>query len=134
MNAQATPIRVLIVEDETSIARSCVRTLTAMGYQVEAAEDGRTAERSLGVKEYDLYILDIRTPGMSGMELYQEMQKNYPALTGRVLFTSGDTLSVGIKQFLEDNGRPYLAKPFTPGELRSFVSKSIGRPELVAST
>jgi DNA-binding response OmpR family regulator len=127
------PIRVLVVEDEPTIARVCIRTLTAQGYQVEVAEDGRKAERTFGVKEFDLYILDIRTPEINGMELYQEMRKNYPSLTGRVLFTSGDTLSVGIREFLEDNGRPYLAKPFTPSELRSLVGQCFGQPELVVS-
>ena len=133
MKTNPNPLSILIVEDEPSIARICARTLSGEGYQVEIAEDGKIAESILGKKEYDLYILDIRTPGMNGMELYQEMKNKYSALASKVLFTTGDTLSSGVKEFLEENGRPYLAKPFTPDELRNFVAMSHSPPKMFSS-
>jgi CheY-like chemotaxis protein len=88
---------------------------------VETAEDGKVAQGTLGKKTYDLYLLDIRTPGMNGIELYADMVANHPDLAGKVVFTTGDTLSGTIHQFLEKTGRPYLAKPFTPKELKDLV-------------
>jgi len=116
---------ILVVEDEPSIARVCARTLAAEGYQVETVVNGRLAQGTLGKKDYDLYIVDIRTPEMNGMELYQAMKKVSRTLAGRVLFTTGDTLSGNIREFLDCTGQPYLAKPFTPDELRGLVRMAL---------
>jgi DNA-binding response OmpR family regulator len=124
---------ILVVEDEPTIVRMWTRTLSGEGYRVDIAEDGKIAEGCLGKEEYDLYILDIRTPRMNGMELHSEMQNKYPELASRVLFTTGDTLSSGVKEFLEENGGPYLAKPFTLNELRSFVGISHNQAKVFLS-
>jgi DNA-binding response OmpR family regulator len=112
---------ILVVEDEPSISRVCVRTLVGEGHHVETVINGKLAEDTLGQKEFDLYIVDIRTPVMNGIELYQEMRETWAPLAERVLFTTGDTLSSNIKKFLDETGRPYLTKPFTPNELRTLV-------------
>jgi DNA-binding response OmpR family regulator len=113
---------ILVVEDEPSIARICMRTLTAEGYKVETVVNGKIARSRLGKEEYDLYIVDVRTPEMNGMELYEEMSKPKFGLANKVLFTTGDVLSHNIKDFLEESGRPCLPKPFTPDELRGVVN------------
>jgi DNA-binding response OmpR family regulator len=116
---------ILVVEDEFGIARICLRVLNAEGFDVEIAANGKIAKNTLGLKEYDLYVVDIRTPEMNGMELYQFMAQEFPGTTKKVLFTTGDTLSSNIKDFLDRSRRPYLAKPFTPDELRSLVKTAL---------
>jgi len=116
------PKNILVVEDEPGIARVCLRVLNSEGFEVEIEANGKTAWETLGQKEYDLYIIDIRTPGMNGIELYRNMLKGFPELADRVLFTTGDTMSSNIKDFLEHTRRPYLAKPFTPDDLRNAVN------------
>jgi DNA-binding response OmpR family regulator len=113
--------KVLVVEDEPTIAKVCVRTLTAEGFDVDIAVNGKIACYWLDKGMYDLCLIDIRTPEMNGMELYQQMQEHYPQMTNRVIFTTGDVINDQVKVFLEETGRPFLAKPFTPEELRSAV-------------
>ncbi|HEX9976835.1 MAG TPA: response regulator [Dehalococcoidales bacterium] len=113
--------RVLVVEDEPLIAKVCVRTLTAEDIEVEIAVNGRIAYSRLNQKLYDLCLVDIRTPEMNGMELYRQLKEECSEMTNRVLFTTGDTISDDVRAFLRETGRPFLAKPFTPTELRSVV-------------
>ena len=113
--------RVLVVEDEPGIAVVCRRILNAEGFQVDIAVNGKAALDALRRNEYDLCLIDIRTPQMSGIELYQHWEIECPETVNKVIFTTGDVLSSNIKEFLEKTKRPFLAKPFTPDELRNIV-------------
>ena len=118
---------ILVVEDEPIIAKVCTRTLSAEGFQVEIVDNGEAALNVLkGKKEFDLCLIDIRTPKMNGTELYHHLEKNYPEMVNKVIFTTGDVLNANIKAFLEKSNRPYLDKPFTPDELRAIARKVLG--------
>jgi DNA-binding response OmpR family regulator len=122
---------VLVVEDEPGIARICVRTLTAEGFQVDIAVDGAIGLDMCRKKNYDLCISDIRTPYMNGIELYQQLEDENPEAVKTFIFTTGDVLSGSIKEFLEETGKLYLPKPFTPEDLRAVVRKA---PVMVLDT
>jgi CheY-like chemotaxis protein len=62
---------------------------------------------------------------MNGKELYLWLQKKYPQLAVRVMFTTGDVMGGDIQRFLEQSGRPFLRKPFTPAELKTIVQVSL---------
>ncbi len=115
---------VLIVEDEPGIAKICQRTLVAEGFQVEIANNGEIGLNMWRNKVYDLCISDIRTPRMSGMELFQRLEVECPGAPKKFIFTTEDVLSSNVKEFLEKSGRPYLSKPFTPENLREVVRKT----------
>jgi CheY-like chemotaxis protein len=117
---------ILVVEDEPIIAQVCSRTLSAEGFQVEVAVNGKIALDILDKKEYDLCIVDIRTPSMSGIQLYEHLEKEHPVMAKRIIFSTGDVLSGNTKEFLEKTQRPYLPKPFTPDELRTIVKTALG--------
>ena len=117
---------ILVVEDEPNIAKVCVRTLNGEGFEVEVAANGKVALDMLHQKEYDLCLIDIRTPAMNGIELYGHLEKSHPVMINRIVFSTGDVLSANIKTFLEKSNRPYLAKPFTPDELRAIVKTNLG--------
>jgi DNA-binding response OmpR family regulator len=115
--------RSLVVEDEPSIARMCIRALGAEGFEVDIAADGKSAQGRLsepGIR-YDLCLIDIRTPGMNGIELYRYLEESGSEMINRVIFTTGDVVNDEIKTFLEETGRPFLPKPFTLDELRSVI-------------
>lgn len=115
--------RSLVVEDEPSIARMCIRALGVEGFEVDVASDSKAAQTKLTQNgdKYDLCLIDIRTPGMNGIELYHYLQKSGSGIINRVIFTTGDIINEEIKTFLEKTGRPFLPKPFTLDELRSVI-------------
>jgi DNA-binding response OmpR family regulator len=115
--------RSLVVEDEPSIARMCIRALGTEGFEVDVASDGKAAQARLSIEGniYDLCLIDIRTPGMNGIELYQYLKETGSEMTNRVIFTTGDIINDEIKAFLKETGQPFLPKPFTLDEFRSVI-------------
>jgi len=118
--------RILVVDDEPVISRVCARTLTTQGFEVDIAVNGEVARDMLGKKDYDLCLIDIRTPVMSGKELYQFILSRRPKLVNGVIFTTGDLADGYTQRFLELTRRPYLPKPFTPNELREVAGEVLG--------
>jgi CheY-like chemotaxis protein len=117
--------RILIVEDEPSICQVCLRALTGDGFEVDIAVNGAIAGKMLGKVNYDLCLIDLRTPIMNGRELYQYIMDEYPNYTGKIIFTTGDVLDEKLASMLKGAKRPYLPKPFTPDELRSVVKEAL---------
>ncbi len=124
--------RSLVVEDEPTIARMCLRALGTEGFEVDIAADGKEAQARLSGNRdsYDLCLIDIRTPGMNGIELYQYLKEIGSETTDRVIFTTGDIINDELKTFLDETGRPFLPKPFTLDELRSVIqaAKALSSP------
>lgn len=118
--------KVLVVDDEPVISHVCKRVLTAMGFEVDVAVDGYMAKSMVNTHEYDLCITDIRTPRMNGLEFYKYLEEAYPNLANRVIFTSGDIMSGNVGAFITSSGKPFLPKPFTPGELKMVVGETVG--------
>jgi DNA-binding response OmpR family regulator len=116
---------ILVVEDEPTICDVCMRVLAGEGHDVDVAADGLVAKGMLAKKDYDLCLVDIRTPVMNGKELYQHIINNNPEMADRVIFTTGDLVDGYTQRFLEMTGRPYLTKPFTPDELRAIVKEAL---------
>ena len=121
--------RILVVEDEPSISQVCLRVLTREGYEVDIAVNGRVAQDMIEEKQYDLCLLDVRTPKMNGQELYEWLQKRYPQLTSRVIFTTGSVMGSATITFVEQTGRPFLPKPFTPNDLKAIVQEALKQIE-----
>ena len=120
-------IKILVVEDEPVISRICSQTLTGGGFEVDIAANGNIAEAMLQKKKYDLVLIDIRTPVMNGKQLYQSIVERHPQVVSRVIFTTGDMLAGDTKTFLEQSGRLFLPKPFTPDELKTIVGEALRR-------
>jgi DNA-binding response OmpR family regulator len=121
-------LRILVVEDEPAISELCRIVLKADGFEVDTALNGRDAQPMIERDDdYDLCLVDIRTPGMNGPELYQWMRETHSQLANKVIFATGDTMGGDTEGFLERAGRPFLPKPFTPGELRAVVRETLGR-------
>jgi len=128
-NPAAGAKRILLVEDEPAISQVCRRVLASEGFEMDTAVNGVEAEDKLREKDYNLIIIDIRTPVMNGKELYQYISEKYPKLVERVIFTTGDVLAEETKGFLEQRGRPFLPKPFTPDNLKAIVKETLRQVE-----
>jgi DNA-binding response OmpR family regulator len=118
-------IKVLVVEDEPSLSSLCWKVLTQEGFYVDIAENGKVAQVMILHQQYDLCLIDIRTPKMSGEELYYWIREEYPALAEGLIFTTGDVLSEDAKRFLDETARPALIKPFLPTDLKKLVKESL---------
>ncbi len=121
--------RILVVEDEPAICDICQRVLTGEGFEIDVAANGEVAQGMLKEKDYTLCLIDIRTPVMNGKALYQSIKEKYPELVKRVIFTTGDVMSMNIESFLKQASRPFLPKPFTPDELRDIVREALKQLE-----
>jgi len=120
--------RILVVEDELAISDICRRVLTSEGFEVDIAVNGKVAQDMIiGEKQYDLCLIDIRTPTMNGKDLYQWLKEKHPQLASGVIFTTGDVMGGDTQNFLEQASRPFLPKPFTPGELKAIMRETFGR-------
>ena len=114
---------ILLVEDEASISKVCSQVLTEMGYRVDIAINARIAQEILDIREYDLCLIDVRTPSMNGIELYEWLTKEHPRQAGRVIFTSGDIYDKETKEQINFSSRPFLPKPFDIKELKAVVEE-----------
>jgi DNA-binding response OmpR family regulator len=119
--------KILVVEDEPTIGRVCSQALTGEGFEVDIAANGSIAERMIEEKKYDVLLIDVRTPVMNGKELYQWINKRHPELANRVIFTTGELLGSATEKFIEQSGRPFMPKPFTPDILKATVKEVIRR-------
>ncbi|MBN1367418.1 MAG: response regulator [Dehalococcoidales bacterium] len=116
--------KVLLLEDEPVICRATGRTLAADGFHVDIAVNGLVAKDKVNNDDnYEFLILDIKTPMMNGMELYDYLLQEHPALADKVIFVTGDSLGAATKTFLDRVQRPCLDKPYTPTQLRTIIQE-----------
>ena len=106
-------LRILVTDDEPNIRQAIERYLTSQGHSVATAGSGREA---LGMVEggdtFDVVLLDMRMPDISGQLIFEQWTRERPELTQRVIFLTGDIVSTDLQDFLTRTGRPYLPKPF----------------------
>ena len=124
-NIGADARRILLVEDEPAICDLCQRVLTGEGFEVDIAVNGKVAQDMIEEKQYDLFLFDIKLPVMNGRELYQWLKEKHPKQISKVIFTSGSVLGEDTQLFIEQTGRPFLPKPFTPDELKAIVRENL---------
>lgn len=119
--------RILIVEDELVIRNICRAVLGAEGFAVHVTADCRAAQEMINRYHYDLFLIDILIPEMSGKQLYQWLLENHPELANKVVFCTGLAMIGNIKKFLEQSGRPVLRKPFSVDELLNIIQGTLRR-------
>ncbi len=122
---RCTPL--LLVEDEPSVMAYVRTALERSGYVVACATNGERAIEMAKVGEFIGVISDMRTPGsVNGADLYDWLHLHRPALAGRMLFITGDTVNEETAKALERTGAPYIEKPFRVQQLLAMVKTVIG--------
>jgi len=104
--------RILIVDDEPSLRQTLARVLQRAGFDATTAESGEQALAFLATTDYDLVYLDIRLPGLGGLEVLKGMQARYPAMPV-VLFTAQPDVHSALEA-LRCGAADYLLKPLKP--------------------
>jgi CheY-like chemotaxis protein len=118
--------KVLLLEDEPVISRVLTRYLTIEGFEVDVAANGLIAKEKIDVNEkYDLLILDIKTPVISGIQLFEHLEQEHPDLKNKVIFATGDNLNTDTQVFLERVKRPQILKPYTTTQIKELILQTI---------
>lgn len=120
--------RILVVDDEPALRRTLERALGSMGYDVVSVGDPHLAYELLDAAEYDLVVLDIHMPQMSGDTLAIALLRRWPKLVGRVLLMSGDPWALRADWPEELRRCPLLVKPFTLDGLAALVRTTLAAP------
>jgi two-component system copper resistance phosphate regulon response regulator CusR len=108
-------MRVLLVEDEKKVADIIVRGLKAERYAVDVHHDGQGAWEAANTYDYDLIILDLMLPGLTGTEILEKVRRKNQHVPILIL-TARDSMADKIKNF-ETGADDYLTKPFAFAEL-----------------
>ena len=116
--------KILIVEDEESIADLEKDYLELSGFQVEVANDGETGLKKALDDDYDLYILDLMLPGIDGFDICRQIRdvKNTP-----IILVSAKKDDIDKIRGLGLGADDYMTKPFSPSELVARVKAHMAR-------
>ena len=123
--------KILVVDDDSAVRNLIQRFLLQQNYQVESAEDGKTALAIFEQFNPDLVILDVNLPDALGFNLCQEMQNRSGVFV--LLLTSRTDEADKIRGF-STGADDYLTKPFGLGELEVRVAAILRRQRVVANT
>jgi DNA-binding NtrC family response regulator len=120
--------RILVVDDELSIRVSLGDLLKRDGYQVEVAESAESALEMLKTQSFDLLVVDIKMPGMDGLEMLERVKEDDPDTTV-VMMTAYGSIDSAVHA-MQLGAIDYVAKPFDPLKIGTLV-KQIYKNELM---
>jgi DNA-binding NtrC family response regulator len=127
--ATATPLRLLIVDDDDQLRETLVRRFQRQGMQVTGA--GTAEEALTKSKQFrcDVALLDLHLPGKSGIELLEALRERQPELEA-IMFTGHGSIETAI-QAMKRGAYDYLTKPFQLPELEVYLQKAFEKVQLV---
>ncbi len=121
--------RILVVDDEEIVIKSCLRIFSGDDYQVDAVSDGREALRKIEEDPYDIVILDIMMPNIGGLEVLHRIKEGHPDVD--VIMITGLSQIDTAVQAMKLGAFDYISKPFEPDEIRLVVQRALERRRLL---
>jgi len=119
-------MRLLVVEDETRLARLLRRALIEEGHAVDLASSGEDGFDWMSVGDYDAIVLDVMLPGIDGFEVCRRLRRN-AIHTPILILTARDAIADRV-QGLDAGADDYLVKPFALAELAARLRALYRRP------
>jgi DNA-binding NtrC family response regulator len=116
--------RVLIIDDDESMRIACGQSLELAGYSIANSENGEQALEKARQESFDVALLDLRMPGLPGMEVLKQLKRESPN-TAVVVVTGYATIDSAVEA-IKLGAYDYLPKPFTPEALVSIVERAAG--------
>jgi len=116
---------VLVVDDEKNIRLTFSETMTQMGFDTRTASNGEEALTKMQGAEFDLVLLDLRMPGMDGIEVLRRIRERYPKVRV-IMITAHGTVESAVEA-MKLGAVDFIQKPCTPDEIRELVGKVMER-------
>jgi len=123
-----TEARILVVDDEQGIREGCKRALSPEGYVVDGAEDGKIGLQKVKKNAYDLLLVDLMMPGISGLELIEKIHLIDPEVI-LIVITGYATIETAVEA-MKRGAYDYLPKPFSPEALTAVVKRGLEKRTL----
>jgi DNA-binding response OmpR family regulator/glycine cleavage system H lipoate-binding protein len=123
MKAASTAPKLLVVDDEPVVCQSCSRILEPEGFKVETIADSKEGLRLASEKDYAAILLDIRIPGMDGMEFLEKLRTKNTKVP--VIIITGYSSIPSAAAAMRLGAADYIPKPFTPDEITAAVRRLI---------
>jgi len=123
---------ILVIDDEEAIRDSCCQVLTKAGYRTQTAEEGNVGLQKITEMKPDLVLVDLKMPGMSGMELLEKIAMIDPSIIS-IVITGYATIESAVEA-MKRNAYDFLPKPFTPDQLRIVIKRGLERRRLVVES
>ena len=120
--------RILVIDDELNICRSCSKVLTKLDYEVDYALNGYDALKMMDTEPFDIIITDLKMSSLGGMEVLRRVKDAYPD-TPVIVMTGYASVSSAV-EVMKIGALDYLPKPFTPDELRAIVRQAVAEREI----
>lgn len=115
--------RILVIDDEARIRDACTLVLSDRGFDVSSASDGEKGLEMIHNNHFDIVLVDLMMPTISGFDVLSEVRKNFPD-TVVIVITGYATLEHSIEA-MKKGAFDFIPKPFTPDQLRAVVDKSL---------
>jgi len=120
--------KILVIDDEDSIRDGCRQILSRTGYHVETTGDGLSGLETALKDIYDIVLLDIRMPGMDGLEILRKLKHEHD-ISARIIIISGyGTIQMTVEA-MRYGAHNFLTKPFSATELKKAVEDALDRHE-----
>ena len=120
--------RVLIADDDEVSCQLFAELLEKEGYQVDQAQSGAAALSRLSEQRYDLLIIDVRMPGITGLEVSRTVHKEYPALPV-IVMTAFGSMETAIEA-IHEGAFDFISKPMNVEELKKTVARALQQRSL----
>ena len=115
--------KILVVDDDDALRESIVSILESEGYVLDVAKSGFEAEIKLQNKIYNLVLLDVRLPDITGIELLAKINK-YTPRTKKIVLTGFPDIESAISS-VNEKADAYLVKPFDPDALIEVIAENL---------
>jgi len=124
--------RILIIDDEEVVLDSCIQILDGSGHLIQTAPDGVTGLNLVDEFKPDLVFIDLKMPGLPGMEVLEKINDLDPTIV-TVVITGFATVGSAVDA-MKKGAYDFLPKPFTPEEFRIITRRSLERRKLILET
>jgi len=114
---------ILVVDDEITVCKSIRKALVSEAYDIDVAISGEEALRMEEKKKYDVMIVDLMMPGISGLDLLKSLKAKNPSV--QVIMVTGYPTMKNTLQAMQIGAFDFLPKPFLPADIRNLVIRAL---------